>query len=300
MRNLIVFASHEGQTEQIAERIHRRLLEHSMPSDVLDVVQHSATEIQVEAYDAVLIGSPMHFGRHDPRIRFFIEHNLAFLREVPTTFFSVSLASASKKRKERAEAERLANEFLQSTQWTPPVMDCFAGALKYSKYGWLKRQIMHRIAQRSGEETSFEQDYEYTDWERVDDFADRFATLVRACKRSPELRPRFSETRLSTREYSLRRGRSKRRTANLYHVVANGGRLNGWVPHTGAFRCMKSPLIGRMCAKRSRTKLGLARTSRKRSQGDLLLGVKQQTNKPHPKLAASQRNGMPIWCRTNR
>ncbi|KLU05560.1 protoporphyrinogen oxidase [Rhodopirellula islandica] len=290
MRNLIVFASHEGQTEQIAERIHRRLLHHRMPSDVLDVVQHSATEIQVEAYDAVLVGSPMHFGRHDPRIRFFIEHNLDFLNEIPTAFFSVSLASASKKRKERAEAERLANEFLQSTLWNPPVMDCFAGALKYSKYGWLKRQIMHRIAQRAGAETDFDQDYDYTDWERVDDFADRFATLVRACRRPPEQRPRFSELRTPVREYSLHRTRSKRRTANLYHVVANGGRLHGWMSRANSFRCMKSPLIGRLCAKRSRAKVVAPRATRKLIQGGPILAGKHRYAKPLPRLTFRQRN----------
>jgi menaquinone-dependent protoporphyrinogen oxidase len=298
MRNLIVFASHEGQTEQIAERIHQRLLDHSMPSDVLDVVNHTATEIQVEAYDAVLVGSPMHFGRHDPRIRFFIEHNRDLLNEIPTAFFSVSLASASKKRKERAEADRLANEFLQSTEWTPAVMDCFAGALKYSKYGWLKRQIMHRIAQRAGAETDVDQDYDYTDWERVDEFADRFATLVRACRRPPETRSRFSEFRKPVREYSLRRKRPNRRTANLYHVVANGGRLHGWLPRGGVFGCMKSPLIGRMSAKKAATKMVQSRTTRKLSQGEPFVPRKLRTGRSMPRIMGKPRTRLTLGTRS--
>lgn len=264
MRNLIVFASHEGQTEQIAERIQRRLREHSIPSDVLDVVQHPATEIHVESYDAVLIGSPMHYGRHDPRIRFFIEHNLASLHGIPTAFFSVSLASASKKRKDRVVAKRLANEFLQSTHWAPSMMDCFAGALKYSKYGWLKRQVMHRIALKAGAETSFAEDYDYTDWQRVNEFADRFATLIRTRRRSPERRARFSELRTPVRDHSLRRSRPKRRTTNLYHVVAKGDRQRGRVSHTALFRSTNSPQIALICAKRPKLKRGLAHVSRNR------------------------------------
>ncbi|MFG0265323.1 MAG: menaquinone-dependent protoporphyrinogen IX dehydrogenase [Rhodopirellula sp. JB055] len=298
MRNLIVFASHEGQTEQIAERIHQRLRDHSMPSDVLDVVHHTATEIQVEAYDAVLVGSPMHFGRHDPRIRFFIEHNLGLLNEIPTAFFSVSLASASKKRKDRAEAERLANEFLQSTNWSPPVMDCFAGALKYSKYGWLKRQIMHRIAQRSGAETDVDQDYDYTDWERVDEFADRFATLVRACRRPPDPRSCFSEFRAPVREYSLRGRRARRRTANLYHVVANGGRLHGWLPRGGMFQCMKSPLISRMSAKKAASKVILSRATRRLSQGEPFVPRKQRVGRSLPNVMGKQRSRLTMGARS--
>lgn len=192
MRAIVIYASHEGQTERIAVRIQQRLAEHSIPCDRYDVVKQSADEIQLGAYDAVVIGSPLHYDHHDPRIRFCIEHNRGLLNDLPTAFFSISLAIASVNEKDRDQAKWLAGEFLRSTSWQPPVMECFAGVLKYSKYNWWKRHVMQRIAQQSGAETSFDHDDEYTDWERVDAFADRFDALVRACKRPPVHHPRFS------------------------------------------------------------------------------------------------------------
>ena len=45
MRALIVFASNEGQTEQIATRLSHGLSEHNVPTDVYNVVEKPADKI---------------------------------------------------------------------------------------------------------------------------------------------------------------------------------------------------------------------------------------------------------------
>ena len=47
----------------------------------------------------------------------------------------------------------------------------FAGALRYSRYGWLKRRLMRSIARREGGDTDTSRDHVYTDWDAVDRFA---------------------------------------------------------------------------------------------------------------------------------
>ena len=50
-----------------------------------------------------------------------------------------------------------------------------AGALLYSKYNFLIRFIMRRIAAQAGGDVDTSRDYEHTDWGAVDRFASQFA-----------------------------------------------------------------------------------------------------------------------------
>ena len=60
-----------------------------------------------------------------------------------------------------------------------------AGALPYTKYGWLKRMMMKRIVAKAGGDTDTTRDYEYTDWIDLRNFARDFAEL--AAQRSVEV-----------------------------------------------------------------------------------------------------------------
>lgn len=69
----------------------------------------------------------------------------------------------------------MVDDFLVATGLTP-VRSCrIAGALRYSKYGPVKRELMKRIAARAGGATDTSCDVEYTDWEQVRRFALEFA-----------------------------------------------------------------------------------------------------------------------------
>ena len=58
------------------------------------------------------------------------------------------------------------------------VVGLFAGALVYTRYGWLKRRIMRRIAEADGRDVDTSRDHEYTDWQAVREFTTDFLTLL--------------------------------------------------------------------------------------------------------------------------
>jgi hypothetical protein len=63
---------------------------------------------------------------------------------------------------------------------------------------------MHWISDTPGQETEDESDGDTTDWDAVDEFASRFARLIRSCKQPPENRPGFSGwVSHPKREYSV-------------------------------------------------------------------------------------------------
>ena len=178
MRALVIHASHEGQTHQVAERICQRLRAHDVPADGYNVIDSPPEEIAIDAYDAVIVGSPLHFGAHDSLIAWCIQEYRGHLARVPTAFFSVSLGMMSVHEKEVHNAIRLADDFLSSMNWEPNITLCLSGALRASSHGFFTKHLMHWIATQSGSETKMDRDHEPIDWNAVDKFAREFAVLV--------------------------------------------------------------------------------------------------------------------------
>lgn len=178
MRAIVIYATCEGQTERIAKRCADVMRRAGVATDTYDVTRNDVAELAVESYDAVMLGSSLHYAEHDPRIAWCIREHRQQLASIPTAFFSVSLGIISEHAKDRAEAEWLADEFLHDQSFNPTRRACFAGALRSSKYGWLKKRLMRWIAEKSGSKTVTTQDYEYTDWNAVNAFATDFTALL--------------------------------------------------------------------------------------------------------------------------
>ena len=55
----------------------------------------------------------------------------------------------------------------------------FAGALKWSMYGPIKRRVMFVFISLGGGNTDASNDYEYTDWDAVKRFAEAYAERLK-------------------------------------------------------------------------------------------------------------------------
>jgi menaquinone-dependent protoporphyrinogen oxidase len=60
----------------------------------------------------------------------------------------------------------------------PPRVKPVAGALLSTKYNFLIRFVMRRIAKKAGAETDTSRDYEYTDWVALDHFVEEVAEEI--------------------------------------------------------------------------------------------------------------------------
>jgi len=173
-RILIVYSTSEGQTARIANRIAARLRHHGSIVDV----RSAETRLVLEAYDAVIVGDPIHAVHHSRLVTRFLKANAAELNSKPSALFQVSLTSANSDAEHTATARHLAQELLDRTDFQPDSVALFAGALVYTKYGWLKRRIVRAIVKREGGDLDMSRDFEYTDWDAVNRFADEFSTIV--------------------------------------------------------------------------------------------------------------------------
>jgi menaquinone-dependent protoporphyrinogen oxidase len=173
-RLLIVYATSEGQTRKIAGRIGEITRELGHEADVVDSAADSALA-RPSAYDAAVVAGSVHAGRHQASLVRFVRRNLAELSRMPTVFFSVSLSATGS---DLAGARKCADAFLHETGWFPSMVRLTAGALMYTRYGFVTRWFMRRIARRAGGDTDTSRDYEYTDWAKLR--ADVEAFLLRA------------------------------------------------------------------------------------------------------------------------
>ena len=196
---LVVYATHDGQTRKIAERIATVLRVRRHVVGLLDAAR-PPRDVDLGRFQAVFVGSPIRAqGYLRPVVRFVQEH-LTALEKVPTLFFSVGLAVLSKASDGRAQTMEIVDKFIATTGWHPRRVELVAGALPYTRYNFLIRFVMRRISKKEGGDTDTSRDYEYTDWGAVDRFAVDFVEGVGA--------PRAAEVPLTPASATAPRARA--------------------------------------------------------------------------------------------
>jgi menaquinone-dependent protoporphyrinogen oxidase len=213
-RALVVFHSIEGQTAKIAHRLADALRSRGATVDVCD----AETAPPPDAFDIVVVGDSIHAHHHSSALARYIKEHVQALNIAPSALFQVSLTSANPDQTHTDTANEMLLTLLDRTGFAPDLTALFAGALEYSKYGWVKRRLMRHIVRHEGGDTDMSRDYEYTDWGAVDRFAGEilslYAELVHGASPRADLRlrptdPRERHSRLTARETIGAEGRQK-------------------------------------------------------------------------------------------
>jgi menaquinone-dependent protoporphyrinogen oxidase len=179
---LVLYGTTEGHTRKIAEFIAERLRRAGMIVDLVDSATPAAAQV-APIYAGAFIGGSLHQHKHQSSLAHFIKANIGWLNTIPTAFFSVSLSMAGRDDEARAEAKKLAEEFLKETGLKPGMVRLVAGALKYTQYDFFKRYIMRMIAKQAGGSTDTSRDTEYTDWDDVGRFVDEYLAATQIDER---------------------------------------------------------------------------------------------------------------------
>ncbi|WP_247730579.1 flavodoxin domain-containing protein [Halovivax limisalsi] len=172
---LILYGTGEGQTENVATRIGDALAARGHEATVENAAEITP-DLALEDFEAVLVGASVHAGTHQRAVTEFVRAHADALNSIPTAFFQVSLSSATEEG--QPQAASYVEAFVDETEWHPDRIGLFGGALRYSKYGFLKRLVMKQIVKRSMPDADTTRDAEFTDWDEVDAFAADVAAFV--------------------------------------------------------------------------------------------------------------------------
>ena len=178
MKNvLILYATRYGQTEKIADAIARHLQNLNVSVQLVNARDLStAGELDVDAFDLLVFGASMHAGGLEPEVVGFVNRHVDQIERKPRSFFLVLLSAAVKDPALRADwLEDARNKMSEQLQVEFEDIEMIAGALAYTKYVLPIKWVMKRIAIKAGEDTDTRRDYEYTEWEQVERYAERLA-----------------------------------------------------------------------------------------------------------------------------
>jgi menaquinone-dependent protoporphyrinogen oxidase len=155
MNVLVTYASKHGSTAEVAKRIALVLVEAGVPADVLPV--HLVGDIA--AYNAVVIGGSVYFGRWMSDAVTFVEENRATLAKSSVWMFSVG-PLGDQARTEPAEVAGLAASVNAIEQHV------FTGALDLHKLNLAERLIVKGVKSPIGD---------FRNWNDIDSWAGTIA-----------------------------------------------------------------------------------------------------------------------------
>jgi len=181
----VLYATREGQTRKIAERVAGHLAEIGYESKTLNVGDDDAIEtLDLNDYSGAILAASVHAGEHGREMIRFVKAHVTDLNRIPNCFISVTLTQASVDMPQGSQRDheialaavkQVMDTFFIETGWTPLQAHGVAGALFYTKYNPLVRMVLKRIAKKAGGATDTSRDHEYTDWAALERIVEDFA-----------------------------------------------------------------------------------------------------------------------------
>ena len=166
---LILYSTTDGHTLTICKRIANYLKKNSNIS-VIPLIK--CTKDDLENNEVIIIGASIRYGKHNPKVKEFIENNLVILENKKNAFFTVNVV-ARKENKNQPETNPYLIKFLKSMTWKPDFVDVFAGRLDYPSLNYWDKYVIRLIMYITKGPTDLKQTYEFTDWKRVKSFAQK-------------------------------------------------------------------------------------------------------------------------------
>ncbi|MGL1958587.1 MAG: menaquinone-dependent protoporphyrinogen IX dehydrogenase [Colwellia sp.] len=164
---IIIYSSTDGQTKKISA--HLLSIMAKTHKEVLLIPIEDERKIDLNAFDKIVIGASIRYGKHSPKIVDFINKNTEILNQKPSAFFSVNVV-ARKPDKNQPETNPYLKKFLLQTPWQPKELAVFAGKIDYQKYHFFDRTMIQMIMWMTKGPTDPKTAIEYTDWEQVTKF----------------------------------------------------------------------------------------------------------------------------------
>ena len=169
----IIYATVDGHTLKISNELVAELEQSDATVSLYSIDEFDA---DISDFDKFVVGSSIRYGVHHAGIIEFIKNNKEKLDAVKSVFFSVNLV-ARKPEKNTAETNPYVVKFFKSIDWKPKTVGVFAGMLDYAKYKFFDRIMIQFIMWITKGPTNRDAVIEYTNWDKVKDFARQIKAL---------------------------------------------------------------------------------------------------------------------------
>jgi menaquinone-dependent protoporphyrinogen oxidase len=174
---LVVYGTTEGQTRKIAERTASRIREGGHQAALHDSAA-MASDADFGLYHAFIVAASVHQQQHQETVTAFAIAHRKLLNARPSALISVSLSAVLEG--EQTEAQKYVDRLISVTDWQPRMTLLLGGALRFTEYDYFQEQIVKFIVLKGGSVASTGRDREFTDWNALAAFVDRFLETAAA------------------------------------------------------------------------------------------------------------------------
>jgi menaquinone-dependent protoporphyrinogen oxidase len=173
---LIYYATRDGHSRRIAARIADRLTGNGIAATPRDLAEAVPSPADLAGARLVVAVLAIRYGKHLAQSQPLVAAYRACAQPPPLALASVCL-TARKPGKDTAEGNVYLRKFIARNHLKPALATAIAGRLDYPRYHWLDRLAIRFIMLMTGGPTDPTATVEFTDWQKVDAFADRIAQL---------------------------------------------------------------------------------------------------------------------------
>lgn len=173
-RILVAYSSIDGHTRHICERLRHVMAQAGHSVTVVPLAQ--ADQLDLTAFDKIVIGASIRYGHHQPEVKRFIERHQALIERKDNAFFSVNIV-ARKPEKSHPDRNPYLLKFLRQISWTPKRTAVFAGKLDYPSYRFFDRLMIRLIMLVTHGPTDPRAVIEFTDWQQVEAFGRQISPM---------------------------------------------------------------------------------------------------------------------------
>ncbi len=164
---VIIYSTTDGHTREICSRL-LKIIENK--NNVVTLIPiEDVNELDLNAFDKIVIGASIRYGKHSAKVYEFIKKNAQILDKKPNAFFSVNVV-ARKPDKNQPETNPYLKKFLLQISWQPKELAVFAGKIDYQKYKIWDRLMIRMIMWMTKGPTDPKTNIEFTNWNQVNDF----------------------------------------------------------------------------------------------------------------------------------
>ena len=164
-KSLLIYSTVDGQTEAICRR-----MASCAKNTSVDVMSISNVR-NLDDYKTIIIGASIRYGKYRNEVYNFINENFLVLESKKNAFFSVNVV-ARKPEKNSPSTNPYVIKFLDKINWKPKNIAVFAGKIDYPKYKFIDKYAIKFIMWVTKGPTDTSQSYEFTDWNKVEAFAE--------------------------------------------------------------------------------------------------------------------------------
>jgi menaquinone-dependent protoporphyrinogen oxidase len=171
---LLLYSTTDGHTVEICKRLTSVISQAGDAVEMVDLKDDPA--LGDFEFNKIVIGASIRYGKHQQTVYEFIRDNKATLERYPNALFSVNVV-ARKPEKNTPETNPYLQKFLRQIDWVPQNLAVFAGKIDYPALGRFDRTMIRFILWMGKGPTDPTGTYEFTDWDKVDEFGRMIATL---------------------------------------------------------------------------------------------------------------------------